>query len=291
MIMRFYHVLNGFVNKMSKHHVGAFASQAAFFILLSIFPFISILLSLVKYTPITKDFIFSNINTFIPGILRPFTDTIVNELYSTGGSNTAMWLTLILAIWSSGKGIMSIIYGLNSIYEIDEKRNYFVIRIVSAFYTLLFLVAIIISLGLLVFGNTIYGMMEKPFPLVYDFLGIFISQKELLTFFVLILFFLIVYRIIPLKSYSLLSLLPGACISSVGWVGFSFFFSLYIKYSNSFSYTYGSLATIIIFMMWMYICMYILFIGAEINIYFNDLFSYIIARFRKYKAKRKAGRG
>lgn len=283
MIIRIYHLINGFMKKLKKHHVSAFASQASFFILLSIFPFISILLGLVKYTPITKDFIFTNINIFIPDILRPFTDTIVNESFSSVGNNTAIWITILLALWSSGKGVLSIIYGLNSIYEIDEKRNYFAIRIVSAFYTLLFLVAIIISLGLLVFGNTIYNMIQKPFPLVYDFLGIFITRKELLTFLVLILFFLIVYRVIPLKSYSLINLLPGACISSIGWVGFSYFFSIYIKYSDGFSYTYGSLTTIIIFMMWMYICMYILFIGAEINIYFYDLFSYFIAKFKRLK--------
>ena len=280
MIIKIYNRIMGFFDRLNKHNVGAFASQAAFFIMLSVFPFISLLLNLVKYTPITKDFIFDNINTFIPEVLHPLTNAIVEELYANT-SGTAISLTVILALWSAGKGVLSIIYGLDSVYEIDEKRNYFVVRVISAFYTLLFIVAIIVCLGLMVFGNTIYDMIKEPFPFIYDLLGIFISRKELLTFLVLILFFLIVYKVIPQKNYSMLALLPGACFSSIGWVGFSFFFSLYIKYSDNYSYTYGSLATIIISMMWIYICMYILFIGAEINFYFRDMFYYIYSKYFK----------
>lgn len=280
MFIRCYDIIKGFLNKLNKHHVGAYASQAAFFMMLSIFPIISLLLNLVKYTPITKDFIFTNLNTFIPEILQPLTNTIIDELY-TNTNSTAIFLSILLALWSAGKGVLAIIYGLNSVYEIEEKRNYFIVRIISAVYIFLFLVALVICLGLMVFGNTIYKMLKKPFPVIYELLGIFINRKEILTFLVLILLFLIVYKVIPRKNLSVLTLLPGACFSSIGWVGFSFFFSLYIKYSDNFSYTYGSLTTIIVSMMWIYICMYILFIGAEMNIYFKDLFSYLYDRFIK----------
>lgn len=280
MIIQAYNITRDFLKKLNKHNIGAFASQAAFFIMLSVFPFISLLLNLVKYTPITKDFIFTNINSFIPEIVHPLTNTIVDEMYANT-SSTAISITVILGLWSAGKGVLAIIYGLDSVYEVEEKRNYFVIRIISALYTLLFIVAIIICLGLMVFGNTIYRMAKGPFPIIYDLLGIFINRKEILTFLVLILFFLIVYKVIPHKNYSMLTLLPGACFSSIGWVSFSFFFSLYIKYSDNYSYTYGSLATIIISMMWVYICMYILFIGAEINIYFRDTFSSLFAKIFK----------
>ncbi|MDE5782090.1 MAG: YihY/virulence factor BrkB family protein [Lachnospiraceae bacterium] len=280
MIIQTYHITKDFLNKLNKHNVGAFASQAAFFIMLSVFPFISLLLNLVKYTPITKDFIFTNINKFIPEIVHPLTNTIIDEMYANT-SSTAISLTVLLGLWSAGKGVLAIIYGLDSVYEVEEKRNYFVIRIISALYTLLFIVAIIICLGLMVFGNTIYRLSKEHSPIIYDLLGIFINRKEILTFLVLILFFLIVYKVIPQKNYSMLTLLPGACFSSIGWVSFSFFFSLYIKYSDNYSYTYGSLATIIISMMWIYICMYILFIGAEINIYFRDTFSSFFAKIFK----------
>lgn len=282
MTTHIYKVIKDFLNKLYEHKIGAFASQAAFFIMLSVFPFISLLLSLVKYTPITKDFLFTNINNFIPEIVHPLTNTIIDELYAYTNSTT-LSLTVILGLWSAGKGVLAIIYGLDSVYEVEEKRNYFIIRAISALYTLLFLVAIIICLGLMVFGNTIYEMFKEPAPIIYDLLGIFINRKEILTFLVLTLFFLLVYKVIPQKNYSMVTLLPGACFSSIGWVSFSFFFSLYIKYSDNYTYTYGSLATVIISMMWLYICMYILFIGAEVNIYFKESFSSFFSKiFKKH---------
>ena len=60
---------------------------------------------------------------------------------------------------------------------------------------------------------------------------------------------------------------PGALFSAVGWTGFSFFFSLYFKYSSRLSEIYGSLTTIVCVMLWLYVCMYIFLMGAEINLY------------------------
>lgn len=287
MIITLINTINGFLARLKKHNVGAFAAQSAFFVLLAIFPFITVILSLVKYTPLTREFVFNSLNTLIPTILQPFINTLVDELYTTHTGATFS-ITILIAIWSAGKGVMAIIYGLNSIYEREEKRNYFLLRIISGLYIILFLVAILICLGLMVFGTSIYNMTKKPFPLLYDFLTIFIEHKGILTFLVLMLFFLIVYKLVPYKNqkkYAIHSLIPGAIFSAIGWVGFSYFFSLYISLSKSFTYTYGSLISIVISMLWLYFCMYILFIGAEINIYFNVLFTYMHRQFKSIKKR------
>ena len=285
MFISIYKVIKIFFDKLNKHSVGAFAAQAAFFILLAIFPFVSVLLSLIKYTSMSKDYVFNSINTVIPDILQPFINTIVDELYSNR-SETAVYISIILAVWSAGKGVMAIIYGLNSVYEREEKRNYLLLRLISGLYIILFLAAILISLALMVFGNSIYEMTKKPFPFIYGILTNFIEHKEILTFLVLVLFFLVVYKVVPYKNkkkYPIQSLIPGACFSAIGWVAVSYFFSIYVKMSTNFSYTYGSLISIIVSMFWLYFCMYILFIGAELNIYFNTLFTYLY----RHKFKKK----
>ena len=59
--------------------------------------------------------------------------------------------------------------------------------------------------------------------------------------------------------------LPGAIFAAVCWLLFSFGFSLYFSNFSNFSYMYGSLAAIVLLMFWLYFCICILFIGAEIN--------------------------
>lgn len=287
MIKYIYKIIVGFLDKMKAHNIGAFATQAAFFTILSLFPFISVMLSLVKFTPITQQFLMSTVTSVSPDLIKPFMKTIINELY-TNTSGTAFSITIVFAIWSAARSVLAIIYGLDSVYEYNDTRNYFLIRTISALYTILFMIAIIVSLGLIGFGNSIYRMIEKPFPLIYEFLGIFISHKEIFSFFILVLFFLLVYKLIPLRKYTLINLLPGAFLASGGWIGFSYGFSLYLKFSNNFTYTYGSLTMIIISMLWIYICMYILFIGAEINIYFNNYFNRLRRILRRRYRHRKA---
>lgn len=97
--------------------------------------------------------------------------------------------------------------------------------------------------------------------------------------------FLFMYRLVPNGRKSLLSYLPGALFSSVGWLTFSFFYSYYVDHFSGRSYSYGSLTIIVLLMLWLYICMYIIFIGAEINIYFYMHFRHMRRRIRKRKRK------
>ena len=260
-----------FGESVSRHHISAYATQSAFFTILSFFPFISLLLSLVKYTPLSKDFLVTTIGEIFPSIMHPLMNTIIDEVF-TNTSGTAFSISVIFVIWSAGRGILSLIYGLQNVYEIKEDRGYFVIRIIASIYTLILALAIVFTLGLLVFGNNIYKMLKKPLPVVYELFGLFLQQKGIIAFFILTLLFLVLYRIIPRQHFSTYGLFPGACFSSLGWIVFSYAFSRYIEYSNSMTYTYGSLTTIVIAMLWIYTCMYILFIGAEINTYLHTFF-------------------
>ena len=95
---------------------------------------------------------------------------------------------------------------------------------------------------------------------------------------ILLFFFLIMYIVLPNRKTSLIYELPGAILSSLGWIGFSYGFAFYIDNMANFSYVYGSLTAIVLLLLWVYFCMYILFIGAEVN-YF--LYNYINEKIEK----------
>lgn len=264
MLLSIIRFLRVFATKLRDDSVSAFAAQAAFFIILSVFPFLMFLLTLLKFIPFSLNELEVYFSDFFPRVISASLSKIAAEV-SERASGTLISVTVIAALWSASRGTLALSRGLNSVYGYRETRNYFVIRGISALYTLVFAILLIASLLLLVFGNQLYGVILNYLPFLSDFAFLLLSMRSMLTLLFLTLFFLMIYMVIPNRKSSLLSELPGAFVSSCGWLGFSYLFSFYIDHMGDFSYTYGSLTVVAVSMLWLYFCMYILFIGAEVN--------------------------
>ena len=258
------------MNRMNQDHVSAFAAQAAFFILMSFVRFLMLLLPLVTYVSITKDMVVEMILQVMPdaGDFRSFLLSIIQEVYDK--STAVVPISAIFTLWSAGKGLQGLTNGVNAIYHVKETRNYVVTRIRSALYTLVFILAVIGSLILLVFGNSIQKFLTRYIPALARVTAYIIGMRTAVSLVVLALIFLMVYKFLPNRKTSFRSQVPGAVISAVAWSLFSLGFSVYLDYYDGFSNMYGSLTTIILILLWLYFCMYIVLIGAEINAYFEE---------------------
>ena len=267
---KFIKIMTGFMNRMAQDHVSAFAAQAAFFILMSFVPFLMLLLPLVTYVSITKDMVVEMILQVMPdaGDFRSFLLSIIQEVYDK--STAVVPISAIFTLWSAGKGLQGLTNGVNAIYHVKETRNYVVTRIRSALYTLVFILAVIGSLILLVFGNSIQKFLTRYIPALARVTAYIIGMRTAVSLVVLALIFLMVYKFLPNRKTSFRSQVPGAVISAVAWSLFSLGFSVYLDYYDGFSNMYGSLTTIILILLWLYFCMYIVLIGAEINAYFEE---------------------
>ena len=256
--------VKGFLKKNTEDHLGAYASQAAYFIVLSAFPFCIFLLTLLRYSPLTYEDLLNILQMLSPKMANDVIRTVMKEVYEQSTIAITSF-TIIFVLWSAGRGILSITRGINEIYHINETRDYFYIRFISAVYTLWLAVALIVTLGLLVFGNIIYRKVIQLLPVLHDFAAFVISIRMLIIFCLLTMFFIFVYRVLPNKKTPLLYVLPGAISCSIGWMITSSIFAIYFNTSHSFAYMYGSLAGIMMIMLWLYTCMYQLFLGAELN--------------------------
>ena len=120
-------MIGSVIDKAQKDHVTAFSAQAAFFTILSFFPFMIVLLSLTRYFPITPNDMIELVRTYLPpkysGMVVPIIRSLNGKL-----TTTYMSITILTLLWSASKGILSLMTGLNTIHEIPEKRNYFVLR-------------------------------------------------------------------------------------------------------------------------------------------------------------------
>lgn len=272
-IKKVYKVIYGFTNRLNEDHVYAYATQSAFFIIISAFPLLMLVFSLIRFTPVTEEFLLSAASNIMPSTLKPLAESLIREIYEKT-SGTVISFTAIFTVWSASKGVLSIIRGLNNVFGIKENRNYFILRLIASLYTVLFVVGIVLSLVMMVFGNTLLDAFSRHMPILYDVVEWLIGMRILYIPVILTLLFVGLYKLIDDKKYTFMSHLPGAVFSAVGWMGFSFFYSLYIDNFAGKSYAYGSLTTIVLMMLWIYICMYILFIGAEINVYFGKSVRY-----------------
>ena len=169
--------------------------------------------------------------------------------------------------------------GLNAINGIEETRNWFVMRFWAIVYTIVFVLAIVITLVLLVFGTSLQELIVKYVPIMVHVANIIIRLRSLIMLGILILFFTVLFKMLPNRKATLRSQVPGAVICALAWYVFSFGLSIYVQYFNGFS-MYGSLTTIVLVMLWLYFCMYIMMACAEFNVIFEDIF-------RKHTQNRK----
>ena len=270
MIKSTFRIIGLLSRKIRDDHVAAFSAQAAFFIIISFFPFIMLLLSIIKYFPIEEESMLLMLNQAFPTTVNSLIASIVREIYDTAASTTLISATIVSTLWSAGKGFLAVMKGLNSVYEINETRHSLLLRGMAALYTLIFAIMVILTMILFVFGNRLYYWIGQKLPVIEDTALVIISLRTIVGLITLIIFFLIIYIVIPNRKTKLMHELPGAMLCAAGWMGFSYAFSYYIDNFSNYASMYGSLTAIVLFMLWLYFCMYLLFLGAEFNLLFEN---------------------
>lgn len=269
-VKNYYENIMKYTGDIAADHVGAYAAQTSYFFMLCMIPIILLLLTLVQYTPVTKADVMTAVIQVFPTSVDSLITSIVNQVYNQ--STGVIPVTIIVALWSAGKGVLAITTGLNCVYKCRETRNYIFLRIRATIYTLMFLVVILLLLILSVFGNSLNIFIAEHVPIMKRFADKLIEVRIIITPVVLIVFSLLSYKFLPNRRDKLLRQLPGAVFTAIGWMVVSWIFSVYVDIFKGFSSMYGSLTTIVLIMLWMYFCMYSLLLGGELNMWVKDLF-------------------
>ncbi|MCI5699509.1 MAG: YihY/virulence factor BrkB family protein [Lachnospiraceae bacterium] len=270
MIKKIWNEIFKFVGRIMDDHIGAYAAQSAYFVMLSFIPVLLLLLTLTRYLPFSRGDLTEAIINSVPDSFESLLRVIISEVYAK--SLAVVPVSAVVALWSAGKGFMALSNGLNVINDVKETRNYFYMRIRSTIYTIFFIVAIVLTLILLVFGRSIQNLLVSRWPFVLEVTDFILRFSTIITMFVLAVAFLLFYTFLPNRRMKIKDQLPGALLTSVAWAAFSFGFSLYFDHYSGFADMYGSLTTILMIMLWLYICMYLFLIGAEVNVILEEDF-------------------
>lgn len=265
MVRKLYLVLTDFSVQMRKQNISAYAASIAFFFFLSVVPMLITICTIIPYTPLTEEDLVTAVTDLTPEMVDPLAESLVSDVYKQSAG--ILSVALIATIWSAAKGVMALMQGLNAVNGVEEKRNYIFIRLIASLYTVVMLVVVILSLFIMVFGNQLVNLALHRIPNLRRVVSFAMNFRFLLVWSILSLLFAAVYAYVPDMKLRFREQIPGAVFAAVVWSIFSWGFSLYVAWGNTYG-IYGSLSIIIIVLLWMYFCMYIMMIGACLNRYF-----------------------
>ena len=250
---------------IAKHKITVYASQATLFVIISALPFLMLIISLLKFfVPFDRAYIIELGQSLMPIEVIPTLNSILDEVFS-GSTVSIASVTTVTAVWAASKGMMSLVQGLESVYETQEQRGYIKTRLLSFVYTIVFVLIIMATLLFFVAGGYIIRLTGEHFPVISYVVKIIYTFPVIVYLLILTFVFGLLYKLLPGKNLSFLNQLPGAAVAALGWILFSVAFSFYVNRFADYSYIYGSLTAVVLLMLWLYFCMNIFLLGAEVN--------------------------
>ncbi len=268
-----YEITYSFMAKVRYDHVSSFAGHAALFLLMSLFPMAMYCISIFSYLPIDTGRFTQYLLTIIPEGFTPLLNQILAEAYEE--STTMMKsFTIIVMLFCASKGVYAVIIGMNAVYGIRETRGMPLLYALAVSYVVIFFAAIGLMMVLIVLGNNIFNWLLQFVPGMAVFSNLFRYGKYLCMLIFLLVFFLLIYMNVPNRRSKIRCEFLGALFSTIAWLVYSWVFSFYISNFANYSVTYGSLATVVVFILWLYGTMNIIFVGAEMNVVLRKIAEY-----------------
>lgn len=260
-----------FIQGTSRIEISSFAASAAFFLFLSLIPILLLVCSALPYTQLSQAdllaLIRDSVGDIAPPIITEFLETTIHSIYS--GTAVSLGLSALVTLWTASKAFLALTRGMDVIHG-EGRQNYLAARIKSCFYTFVMILVILFMLVGVVFGRKLLELAAPWLPgFVYSWILWALRQRFWLAWVILTCVFTAIYTWVPKKKLRLRDQLPGAVFSAGAWIGFSALFSTYLNHSGSYG-IYGSLATVVIALVWMYYCMYILLLGTYLNVKRTD---------------------
>lgn len=251
--------------RLHRVEVSALAAQLAYFFLLSFFPLLIVLVTLLPYLNFDTTQVYAFLVNVMPDEVYRLIEDTLNEILTIRNSSL-LSIGVLGTIWSASKGVNALIRALNKAYD-TETRGSIIDRGLSLVFTIAFVIVIAVALLLPVFGQQIGHFLfsivgiEEQFEIVWERLRW--SMPLLLIFIVL----MGIYWVVPNTSprLKLIGVWPGALFSTLAWLAVTYVFSFYISNFANYSATYGSIGGVIILMLWLYFTGIILIFGGILN--------------------------
>ncbi len=250
--------------EFKKDRATGLAAEQAYYYMLSIFPLLILLISIVPYLSLDPQKALSYLQSVMPSdSFNVIEDNVVDIITKPNGG--LLTFGIIGTLWSASNGMQAFIRAMNDAFDVEETRSLIKSRLISIGLTLGLLAAFIIAMVLPVFGKVIMNFVEN-FINIPDGMQILINVlRWAIAFVIMVTVLAILYKVAPNKHFPFKQVLPGAIAATVMWQLISFGLSFYVSNFGNYSATYGSLGGVIVLMLWFFLTGLALVIGGEIS--------------------------
>ena len=250
--------------RIQKMGIPTHAANAGYFIVVSIFPALVLVLSILRYTDLDADDLLRFLEGMIPQALMGTAEKLIISTYAQT-SRAVVSVSAVGALWSASRGVYGVLMGLNAIYGVQEDRGYWYTRGISVAYTFGFLTLLLLTLILNIFGEALLSQMAQSSAFLWRFLYRVFNLRFFLLLILQTGLFTAVFMVLPNRKNSFSDSFPGAVLASLGWLIFTKLFSVYVVHFRGYANIYGSVYVVALSMLWLYFCLLILFYGGALN--------------------------
>lgn len=257
-------IIKKLYERFNDDEVPALASQLAYSLITSFFPFLIFLMAVVGFSSLKSTDVLQQLNNVLPESAYKLVSKTIKNLIEAKQTNLLSF-GFIFTIWSAASGLQAIINGLNKAYDEKETRSFIKIAIISILFTFILIMLIILLISFLVFGQIIGKEVTEWYGYPEIVLTLWNIVRYMIIIATLLILLSLMYRYMPCKKLSLKETLPGACFSTVAWIIASMAFAFYVNNFGNYSVAYGSVGAIFILLTWLYLISIIIIIGGELN--------------------------
>ena len=240
------------------------SAYTGFFLILSLFPSLLLLLGLLKYTSYGVEDLMLLVEGLLPQALLPIAQMLVEASYRHS-SGTVVSVSALAALWSASRGMYGLLGGLNAVYGVRDGRPYLRRRGLCVAYTFFFLLVLLATLVAHVFGTAFLDYLWMTTNPVLMLLMRILDFKFILLLSLQTALFTMMYALLPGRRNRLRRSIPGALLAAFGWLTYSKLFSVYVDYFSDYTNIFGSIYALALAMLWLYFCISILFYGSALN--------------------------
>lgn len=253
-------------NETNDDNLSNGAAALAFFSMLSLFPALIFLLSVLPYLPIEN--LYGEVMTALRDLLPDSSAEAISATIAEITLNKKASLLsfgAFFALWSASAGVYAAMLQLNTTYDVVERRPYWKVRGLAILLTLACGGMLVTAFALIVGGGALQAWLENIYILNPTVPVLFQIFRWLMIVGLLFGVFAMIDFYGPDRKQTFRLVSQGAVITVVTLIVSSLLFRLYVSNFSDYSASYGSLGAIIALMMWLYITGHVVLLGSEIN--------------------------
>ena len=204
---KIFNTINKFMIEISEDNINAHAAASAFYMFLSLVPFVALLTAIIPYTGLSQETLFNAIERYMPDALQAIIESVVTDIYFAPGA--VLPLSILFTIWLSSRAFFTLIRGIEDIFHSPKYSSFFRRTIIACFYTVGMIAFAIIVLALMVFSKEIYDLINTHLPAVSPALSLLLELRFVVAFLMLAIVFLANIRVFRELRSSFFTLCPA----------------------------------------------------------------------------------